>query len=322
MIHVYADRDEWLAARRADPTSIGASEVAAILGVSPYLGPWDVWTTKMAGDVADEPDVVTGDDPDAAPDLDNPLDRGNVWEPFVRQLAGIAMGTTVHPPGFILAQSASSIVRVEHDDHPWATCSPDGWAPGGYGAVPVELKTDASRSGWAWGKSGTVIADVDDNARAAAPPHYLTQVWWQLAVTGAPFGYLVVVLGSYRVRWFRIEANADIQRQLLDRVGEWRERHLVRGIEPDRDASEACVRHYRAMYLGADDGERLATDAEAAAIYDLDAARKAGKAAELAARDALSRLLPTMAGATRLRLPDSRASATRDSRGVVRVWGL
>ncbi len=312
--HVYPDRAAWLADRRADRTSVGASEVASILGVSPYRGPWDVWAAKMAGDVGDEPDVTTGEDAAAAPDIEDPLVRGNLWEPFVRELAGLAMGAPVEPPGAPFGD-VSALARVEHAAHPWAACSPDGWALG----VPVELKTDASRSGWGWGKSGTVIADVADEGRPAAPPHYLTQVWWQVEVIGAPCAYLVVVLGSYRVRWFRVEANAEIQRQLIDRVGEWRERHLVRGIEPNRDASEACLRHYRAMYLDQRDGERPATAEEAAVIADLDAARKAGKAAEVAARDALTRLMPTMAGATLLTLP--HGSVTRDSRGTIKVWG-
>lgn len=310
MIEVYTTREAWLAARRRDPTAIGASEVAAVLGVSPHRGPWDVWTAKMAGDVADEPDVVLGEDDDAAPvDVEDPLVRGQVWEDHARRLVSLASGYTILPP----APEGVCLVRLDSD--PWATSSPDGWLD-----LPerptAELKTDASRSGWKWGRSGIDILDVIDDV--PAPPHYLTQVWWQLATTGAPWGLLGAVLGSFRVRWFRVRENTDIQSSLLDRVGEWRERHLVRGLEPNPDASEAALAYARRLYLGRA-GERAATPEEAAMIRDLHAARAAREEADTRARFLATRLLHAMSDCSNLTV--GRARLTRDSRGALRVFG-
>lgn len=47
-IEVYQSRGDWLAARTGKSQHrIGASEVAAILGVSPWAGPWDIWTQRQ-----------------------------------------------------------------------------------------------------------------------------------------------------------------------------------------------------------------------------------------------------------------------------------
>lgn len=321
-VDLYPNRDAWLAGRRQDGTSIGASEVSQVLGISPYGGPWDLWTARQRGEVSDDADCETGDDADADPvDVSEPTTRGNLWEPFVRDLAGLALGVAVVPPGAPFGEP-SHLAICRNDDRPWVTCSPDGWADCNGERVPAELKTAAGRTGYGWGKSGSIITDVDDAERLPAPPHYLTQVWWQLEATGAPFGYLIVLTGAYRLRWFRVERNAEIQRQLVDAVGRWRERHLIAGHPPDVSASDACVRYYRELYAGRKEGERVATEPEAQAIRDLAAARAAKKAAETAAADALSRLLPTMGAVSSLTLPDSRAYASRDSRGVVKVWGL
>ena len=40
-----ANRSEWLEARRA---GIGASDIAAIMGISPWSTPFQIWASKVA----------------------------------------------------------------------------------------------------------------------------------------------------------------------------------------------------------------------------------------------------------------------------------
>ena len=279
---LYATREEWLAARHATPGQIGASEVACALGVSPFRGPWDLFAANGVLDLPDEIAPEIEEDKDAAEDPSDPLVRGNLWEPFVRTLAGRFLGRPVLAPGEPFG-APDALVIVRHPVFPWLGASPDGWVYDDDGALcPVELKTDAGRRGWNWGKSGTTIREYIDGAENIVPPHYYTQNAVQISAANAPRGYLFVLQGSYRSRWFRIQRDHATEIQLLRRVNEWRQRHLIDCIEPDRDASDACARHYRERYANKGTAVRPAVGVEVDWIEDIAAHKAAEKAAKLA----------------------------------------
>ena len=39
--------------RKARRSSLGASEIAAVAGIDPFRGPWDIWAEKMGFDIAE-----------------------------------------------------------------------------------------------------------------------------------------------------------------------------------------------------------------------------------------------------------------------------
>lgn len=324
-VELYPDRDTWLAARHATPGQIGASEVSVALGASPHRGPWDLYTAARDGVALDVPDEMAPEiepDADAAEDPSDPLVRGNLWEPFVRLLASRFLGREVLTPGGPFGEP-DALVIVRHPEHPWLGASPDGWVVEHDGTVvPAELKTDADRRGWAWGRSGTVIERYEDGAENVVPPHYYTQVATQIACTGASHGYLFVLQGSYRARWFRIERDRETERQLVAAVAEWRRRHLTMGEEPDRDHSDACARHYRERYARKGGTARPATPEEQSLILRI----AEYKAAEKTAKHARVSLLVSMGDAHNCLTIPPRAGKSRgvrrDVRGILSSFNL
>jgi hypothetical protein len=234
-------------------------------------------------------------------------------------LAGRFLDRTVLAPAEPFG-SPADIAIVRSATHPWLSCSPDGWVVEPDGTiVPLELKTDAAR-GAKWGVSGTVIASgtyENEGGEAIVPPWYATQLYSQIECTAAPHGYIAVLLGSYRMRWFRLERDEDLQARLVRTVGRWRDRHLVRGEEPDRDDSDACVAWQRAKHAGSADGSRRATAEETEWI----AALAARKEAEKAANGAKANLLAAMGTLSSLWIGEGRG-VRRNKLGSLTPYGF
>ena len=299
---VYPDRATWLAARGG---GLGASEAAQLLGLSPWGGPWDVVAAKRTGDVSDDPDELA--DPDEGRTADDPLVRGQMLEPVVLAMLEHSTGVKAIPSGEWFGGAPGSVTISRHAEHPWLAASFDALTPDG---EPVEAKTDASRSGWKWAPSGTVIRPADPDVETLIPVHYLVQVLVQLAVSGAPRAYVPVFLGSFRFRWLLVERDEAHERQLLRALADAWTRYVVNGEDPDIDASAACVAAMRARYRGTDDGIRQATEDEARHVLAL-AARKH---ADALADEARAHLLASMQGATCLLLPGSPPRGVRRNR--------
>ena len=224
-------RDNWLVERRRDFT-IGGSTVAKILRVSPFGGPWNVYAERvLEADQVNPPEVGV-----AA--------RGHAFEPMIVEGVGARIEQRVETAG------AGCEFFIRHASQPWAAASPDGFArftgrPNVVDEVEgVEAKTSTKPK--QWGEDGTTVERYTDAATSVIPAWYLTQVYWYLEVTGAPRWHVGAMIARPfdfpELRVYTVERDADVQSRMLDAVGEWRERHLIRGVEPDVDESDACRR--------------------------------------------------------------------------------
>ena len=275
-----ATTEDWLDARRS---CIGGSEVAAILGLSPWAGPWDVYGRK-----------VHGVEQERTAEAVERMAEGHRWEPRVLE------EYLLERPSVEL-QQADGILMVAHAREPWATASPDALgydceieAPGG-----VEAKAYFGGNPDDWHDERTIVRAFPLESGAwPIPVHVACQVLWYLEATGLPWWDLAVLLSRPRrcpeCRVYRIFADPSAQAQLLDRVGEWRERHILGQVAPPIDGSEACLQDLRRRYPG--DGSkdmREATTAEISQaghyadlgrqIKDMEARRALAKAELLAA---------------------------------------
>ena len=216
-------RAEWLEQRRK---GIGGSDVAQILGVSPWGGPWDVWHSKKY-----EPVVEVSNEA---------MDRGNLWESFVIRQSGQLGGyTPTMDPGLII-----------HPDREWHRGTPDALVGDDGG---VEAKTSRSADGWA--DDGAEIPHWSALAATQVPAHYALQAYWYLELTGRAWFDLAVAIPDYRgdfprVRRIRIHADVKVQTMLVSRVGEWWDRHIVNGESPPLDATAGCVRGLTEAFPG------------------------------------------------------------------------
>lgn len=209
------DEDDWLEQRRA---GIGASDIAKILGVSPYGSAFTVWASKVRG--VDQ--VQTAD-----------MSRGKRREDVILEDFTLETGLFVGGRQLFIA----------HPQFPWARATLDGVAfeappadhPSVYGIEDlehalgvVEAKHDGSFSRW-----------------SEIPDHHQLQVQWQLFVSGFDNGWLAV-WHSGRFEKYEIERDRGLQNMMLDRASDFRAKHLTGGvgepIPPDPDGSDATTR--------------------------------------------------------------------------------
>ncbi len=300
-VEIYESREDWLRGRRAGEHRVGASDVGAILGCSQHRRPWDVWCERQ------------GLTPPVDAAQERTFARGHRYELRALQDFAEESGTYVCQPRAVWApENNDAQVIVVHGAEPWATCTPDGLTltPGARTAWGgAEAKTSSAPR--AWGPT-QVIERWDDALAAVIPAHYAAQCYWSLECTGLPTWTLVVLLPWYEVRWYVIHRDEEMQRALVDTVGAWRERHLVRGEAPAITGDAACGRWLAQQHPGGA-GPRAATDREAAVVRRMRELARMARETERE-RDLLRHLLAASIGdAARILLPNGGSYTPRRS---------
>ena len=187
-------QDGWLAERRK---AIGASEVAAILGLSKWSTPWEVWAEKTG-----RIDPWKGSEATKA---------GHLLENAVLDFASEALNAQ------LLRQ-----VRICAEGVPLAaTC--DAITPD---RQPVEAKTT--------GIVGPVYGDWGDELTDKVPDQYLIQVHAQLICTQADVGYLFALIPGRGIVQYQFARNDRMVSTLCERISQWWDTHIVMDVEPPK----------------------------------------------------------------------------------------
>jgi len=230
------DRSEWLERRR---TGLGGSDIAGVLGLSPWSSPWSVWADKCG---LTPLEAVAND----------AMEFGTRAEPMLRAYFEDRTGLTVY----------GEQREMTADGADWMRCTVDGFAHDDGAPVVVEFKT-TSQSADQW-------AD-------AVPVHYQCQATWALAVTGLErvmFGVLHIANGRPLFRVYTFDRDADEIAFVVDRCRRFWFDHVTTGIPPAADGAEATTRALSAVY---GDPEPMTTvaadDATAGAVEELRALR-------------------------------------------------
>lgn len=197
------DSPEWHEQRRQ---GIGASDVAGILGLSPWATPLSIFEQKMG--------------------VPNEIDESLAWfghalEPVVADWVA-AKHPEVGPIG--AGYSARSL------QWPWLTAAPDRVVERDDLIVPVELKTSSAFSLATW--------------EAGIPLYYAAQVQAQMAVLGAPHGWLAVLHGGNHPELHGpIERDEEfIQDELVPRTRAFWEDHVLVQVPPEPMTTGEAVR--------------------------------------------------------------------------------
>ena len=169
-------RAEWLALRQ---TGIGGSDVAPILGLSPWRSPYQVWEDKT-GRGEDQPESPA-------------LYWGRLLEDPIRQAYADRTGLTVVKPDCMYSSA----------EHPFMHANLDGIASDGR---IVEFKTSSRDD--AWGEEGT-----DE-----IPEYYMTQVQHYLYVMGATRADVAVLFQGRDFRIYTVEADPDRQTKQIIKI--------------------------------------------------------------------------------------------------------
>lgn len=193
-------RDEWLTWRAR---GIGASDVAGILGISPWTSPWAVWAEKRG--------------------LTPPGEESELME-FGRR-AEVMIGPWFHDVTGLWVTGEQTWCR--HPAHDWARATVDGFV------AEIEYPRPDELTGVLEIKTTGPGRDWDQ-----IPPYYAAQGQWQLFVTGLPVVHFAVLHGR-RFRTYTLEANTDDQEFIRERVESFWFNNVQANIPPPVDGAEA-----------------------------------------------------------------------------------
>lgn len=228
--------DEQRAARRR---GIGGSDIAAILGLDPYRGPFDVWCEKSGR---------------AAPTVDNRFTKwGNRLEAVIadeyqerNRVALMTSTTLVHPrrswhrgtpDRFVAELIPFGVQRAAPAGADWG----------------LEIKARGLRQAWRWGR--------EDEGAAGVPDEVAAQAHWYMALTEMPRWDVAVLLDGNDFRAYTLQRDPEIEGSMLD-VGErfWRD-HVLADQPPAFDGGDAAWGYLRERMVGAK-GKAIAPTAE------------------------------------------------------------
>lgn len=229
--------DDTEAAKSTRPRKIGGTDIGAIVGVSSYRAPIDVYQRIVEGRREPQTPVMR---------------RGLRLEPVIRDWYVEETGARLAPhPGIV--QSAR---------YDFATASPDDLlADRDAGA---EYKSASFRMAAQYGEAGT-----DE-----VPQHYAVQVAWYMAVLDRSEWDLAVLLGGDELRVYRMTRDLELESMLVEAAARFWRDHIVARRPPPPDATERYA-EYLARRHSTSNGRMLELTPELAALVQDFAATKA-----------------------------------------------
>lgn len=249
----------WLEQRKR---GVGGSDVAAIMGLSPWKSPLEVWLEKTGR--AESPDLSDRESVAMGTELE-----GDVLEMYRRR----------HPDSRVQRVNAILVAN----ERPWAQASLDGIVRDpelGWGVL--EIKTGSKESEW---KDGV-------------PIHYLTQVTHYLSVTGYPFADVAALIGDFGLHYhqYRVMRDEDDLQSVVESVDEFWSDCVEKDAMPpyvSELASEGKALH---EFYKKSDGEMAPADTVRAdklarLVLDLTAKVNEATSQKLSASNELKRLV-------------------------------
>ncbi len=227
---------EWDALRS---NGLGGSEIAAVVGLSPWQSRYSLWHRK----------------------------RGNIGKQEVN--AGMAWGTRLEPvvcdawaeqhPEFWSMEAGT----YSNDERPWQLANVDRLLFPTEGVTAktsplgiLEVKTAHTYDAWKWGLSGT-----DE-----IPPYYRCQVLWYMDALGVHAGHVAALIGGSDYREYVIPYVAD-EAEWLREQGRLFWQSVLDDKQPEIDSHTATYEAVRAQHPEIETGVEAEIDGELYAAY-------------------------------------------------------
>ncbi|MDA3500757.1 MULTISPECIES: YqaJ viral recombinase family protein [Acinetobacter] len=208
---------------------IGGSDVAAILGFSPYKSPYQLWLDK------------TGRSEKKA--QNESAHFGHLLEDVVAKEFSRRAGLKV--------QRVTQQLFLE--DHPWAIGNIDravinpeisGNVRFKDGALTtdqlLECKTASEYMSKLFGEEGS----------DQVPDYYLTQCLWYLMITGCQIIHLAVLIGGNKFRMYRIERDEDLIQSIFEQVKSFWFNHVIADVPPDPTCFDDVLHRWSKHVVG------------------------------------------------------------------------
>lgn len=167
---------------RKSQIGIGGSDVAVILGISPFKSPFGLWLEKT-GQV--KPKELTSEN----------VEWGNLLEPVIRDKFARETGFETFVNPWVL----------QHDEHEFMIANVDGECidPDYNGEKGIlEIKTTDARNKAQW--------------EEGCPDYYMCQVQHYLGVTGYQYAYICVLIGGNHFKYFKVERNDYVIDKIIE----------------------------------------------------------------------------------------------------------
>lgn len=202
------NREAWLKERM---TGIGGSDAPAVLGLSKWRTPLDVFYDKRG---------------EGAEFIDNDAMKwGRLLEPVVRQEYAERRGEVVRVKPHEL---------IRHPRHSFIFCTPDGITDSGRG-----YEGKVARTAEGWGEEGS--ADI--------PEAYLIQVQHSMLATALPVFDVAVLIAGSDFRIYEVPADAELQDMIVDVESAFWEQ-VQRGEAPPPQTAADAARRFRTVRPG------------------------------------------------------------------------
>ena len=197
-------------AERTRPLGLGGTDIGAILGLSPYKTPLELWSELVSGEEAPTRDLIH-------------LRFGQHAESFIASEYERATDhfTVKHTPtlfhkqhGFMFGHVDRFVVEI-----PDTPAVVDGCITAG---KLLECKTSSAYSKNDWGESGT----------DQVPPLYLVQCAWYMAITECQSADLAVLIGNSDFRVYTIERDLELEGLIVSHAQHFWHEHVLAQLPP------------------------------------------------------------------------------------------
>lgn len=208
---------------------LGGSDIAAVLGISPWKTPLQLWQDKTM------PAMPENHDPERL----KVLNRGKRLEPYILDMIRAEHGLQI------------TAVNQRYIDAsvPYFASEIDAEA----GPLNIEIKTVSPFKIKEWGEEGT----------DALPLHYVAQVQWGMGITGREQCDVFALIGD-DLRRYSVLADDDLIVAMRDKAQAFWRQHVLT-LNPPPPAGEADL---YALYPR-DTGQSVAIDGDDAAVTAL-----------------------------------------------------
>jgi putative phage-type endonuclease len=222
-------------------TGIGASEIAAVLGLSPYQTAFDTWVRKSQRLKETPPTAIQR--------------RGHYLERGIVEWAG----------DMLQRQVEWFDITIRHPEKSWMLATPDAWIlENGLREAELQAKSVNWKNANEYGESGG-----DE-----VPVHVALQSAWTMAVADTQYTIVAALLGLDDLRIYTIRRDAEIEAAIIEAGQRFWEQHVVTGIAPEIGASQATTEYLRQKFPKQIMDIRTASDTERCVMDNVFAAHE------------------------------------------------
>ena len=185
---------------------LGGSDIAAVLGISPYKSAYEVYEEKVNG---------------YCKDLSNneKVQSGIFLEDGIAKWYENVKGVGTFKP---------TTIRT-HKDLPFLLANPDRLIAGK--KIGVEIKNVGERSKHLWGEDGSQVV----------PDYYFLQAAHYMLVLDYQAWDVVACIGGQELRTYRFERDAEIDEMIIQGASDFWRNHVEKRVEPAKDYSNPGV---------------------------------------------------------------------------------